>query len=180
MVTKLYSHEDALCKTAWNRPKTNIPILCVENIMKTNTRPPINFYHTYTRLPFPEKTIRKRIAPIIRDFPALQTMSVDVILCSDYRIKKLNTKYRKKEKPTDVLSFVFNDSDFLGEIYLSLQRTAIQARRFDSSYEDELHRLLTHGLLHLLGYDHIKKSDRGIMESKEEKYRLAYAKRVKI
>jgi probable rRNA maturation factor len=82
----------------------------------------------------------------------------------------LNRQYRKKDKATDVLSFPFGDDDLLGEIYISLQRAKIQARRYGVSYNDELKRLLIHGLLHLMGYDHIKRTDRALMEAREECY----------
>jgi probable rRNA maturation factor len=70
-----------------------------------------------------------------------------------------------------VLSFCFGDDDLLGEVYISPQRAAVQARRYGVSYEDELKRLLVHGLLHLMGYDHIKRAERAVMEAKERGYK---------
>lgn len=93
-----------------------------------------------------------------------------IICCSDYAIKKLNRIYRGKDRVTDVLSFCFSDADLLGEIYISLKRTEIQARRYGESFNEEFLRLYTHGLLHLAGYDHIKEKDRLIMEKKEKHY----------
>jgi len=92
------------------------------------------------------------------------------VLCSDYKIKKLNERYRSKNKPTDVLSFNFNDPDLLGEIYISLQRAEIQARRYGISYEKEVIKLLVHGLFHLIGYDHMTPSEQEKMELKEQYY----------
>ena len=71
---------------------------------------------------------------------------------------------------TDVLSFPFNDVDFLGEIYLSLQRAKVQAMRFGFLFDDEIERLFVHGMLHLLEYDHITDSERIQMEKKEREY----------
>lgn len=82
-------------------------------------------------------------------------------------VRKLNRNYRKKDKVTDVLSFPFDEHDLLGEIYISLDRTVIQAHRFCIDARDEFRRLYIHGLLHLAGYDHIKKADRGVMAAKE-------------
>jgi len=96
--------------------------------------------------------------------------SATVVLCSDYMIRKLNRLYRGKDKATDVLSFYFGDGDLLGEVYISPRRAEVQARRYGVSYEEELKRLLIHGLLHLMGYDHIKRADRAVMEEKEEAY----------
>jgi probable rRNA maturation factor len=94
----------------------------------------------------------------------------DIILCSDYYIKKLNASYRDKNYATDVLSFPFNEPDYLGEIYVSLQRVKVQARRFGISYDDELQRLLVHGFFHLTGYDHQTAKERDEMEEKEQSY----------
>jgi probable rRNA maturation factor len=93
-----------------------------------------------------------------------------LIYCSDYSIRKLNRTYRKKDKPTDVLSFVFDDADLLGEIYISARRVGVQARRFGVTEKQEFLRLLIHGLLHLAGYDHIKPQEREIMEAREARY----------
>ena len=71
---------------------------------------------------------------------------------------------------TDVLSFPFNDVDFLGEIYLSLQRAKVQAMRFGFLFDDEIERLFVHGMLHLLEYDHMTDSERIQMENKEREY----------
>jgi probable rRNA maturation factor len=93
-----------------------------------------------------------------------------VVLCSDYMIRKLNRQYRNKDEATDVLAFPFGDLDLLGEVYISLQRAKVQARRYGVTYDEELRRLLIHGLLHLMGYDHIKKRDREVMEAQERTY----------
>ena len=97
--------------------------------------------------------------------PTLQI--VNLICCSDYTIRKLNFKYRNIDKTTDVLSFSFNEVDLLGEVYISLKRAEIQSRRFGLSFTNEMTRLYIHGLLHLIGYDHIEKNERLVMEKKE-------------
>jgi probable rRNA maturation factor len=93
-----------------------------------------------------------------------------VIFCSDYFIKKLNGKFRNKPHPTDVLSFNYDEDDFIGEIYLSLQRAKIQAKHYSVSYEEEILRLFVHGMIHLAGYDHENESERIRMEAIEKKY----------
>jgi probable rRNA maturation factor len=97
--------------------------------------------------------------------------AIHVIFCSDHVIKKLNTQFRNKPKATDVLSFNYDEEDFIGEIYISLQRAAVQARRFGSTYNEEIERLFVHGMMHLLGFDHEKESDRAEMEKQEALYR---------
>ena len=94
----------------------------------------------------------------------------NLICCSDYSIRKLNREYRSLDKATDVLSFPFDDNDFLGEIYISLKRTAVQARKFGTTFQEEFLRLFVHGMLHLTGYDHMKPVERSLMNRAENHY----------
>lgn len=94
---------------------------------------------------------------------------VEIILTDDEKIHEINKIYRGVDKPTDVISFAFQDTmdimpdniTNLGEIYISLDKVKTQAKEYGHSERRELGFLLVHGLLHLLGYDH--------MESEEEK-----------
>jgi probable rRNA maturation factor len=85
---------------------------------------------------------------------------VSILFCSDSFIHKLNRDYRNKDKPTDVLSFAQSEglaADFsssIGDLVISLDTARIQAKKFKHSLNRELQRLLIHGLLHLLGFDH--------------------------
>lgn len=98
---------------------------------------------------------------------------VSVTLVSTSKITKLNAQYRKKKKPTDVLSFpaptVFWEHT-LGEIVIGAPVCLKQAKEQNHSWKKELDVLLVHGLLHLLGYDHEKsKKDEVKMRSLEAK-----------
>lgn len=104
---------------------------------------------------------------------------VVLIFAGDLEIKKLNKNYRRKNKVTDVLSFpniglkeekfvMPERKDFyLGEIIISLPQAKRQAKEYGCSLKSELMRLFTHGLLHLLGYDHVKTKERVVMEKIE-------------
>ena len=70
------------------------------------------------------------------------------------RSKELNREYRGKDRPTDVLSFPMDDPVLLGDVVISIERAAEQAERYGFSEDEELARLLVHGTLHLLGFDH--------------------------
>jgi probable rRNA maturation factor len=130
----------------------------------------VTFLHAYKTLPVPEDVLNKSVRKISRQEKNTGYKTIEVIFCSDYKIRKLNKSYRKKDKPTDVLSFPFNDTDLLGEIYLSLQRAKAQARKFGTTYNQEVNRLFVHGIFHLLGYNHHTKKDRAIMEAREALY----------
>jgi probable rRNA maturation factor len=100
----------------------------------------------------------------------LFSRATHVIFCSDYRIRKLNARFRKKNRATDVLSFNYDDPDLLGEIYISVERAGVQARRYQVTLTDEILRLFVHGMFHLLGFDHETEHDRRKMEAKEFAY----------
>ena len=118
----------------------------------------------------PVKRMKSIVQAVYRKEKITLKRESHLICCSDYTIRKFNRIYRKKDKVTDVLSFCFSDEDLLGEIYISLKRTEIQARRYGVSFNEEFLRLFTHGLMHLAGYDHLKESDRLIMEEREKYY----------
>ncbi len=95
---------------------------------------------------------------------------ISLIFCNEEMIRQLNSEYREKDAVTDVLSFTFNDPDFLGEIYICTERMAEQADEYNFTNEEECCRLLTHGIFHLLGYDHLTDEDRSEMEAKARNY----------
>lgn len=99
-----------------------------------------------------------------------------VILVDENKIQKLNRDYRKIDKVTDVISFAFEDNDkkeynnmrILGEIYICIPRMKQQAIDYGHGETRELAFLGVHGLLHLLGYDHMTKEDEEVMFGKQE------------
>src|SRR5262249_52949620 len=91
---------------------------------------------------------------------------VTVLLTSDRRMRSLNRRFRRKDKPTDVLSFPSAQG---GDIAISLAIARQNAKVLGHPVEDELKVLLLHGLLHLKGYDHER--DNGRMARREESLR---------
>ena len=86
-----------------------------------------------------------------------QQGKINLILVSDKDIHRLNRDFRHKDKPTDVLAFPMNEDGILGDIAISEETTRKNAQRYGVTYRQELKRLVIHGVLHLLGYDHGKK-----------------------
>lgn len=86
--------------------------------------------------------------------------------------QKINSQYRNKDYPTDVISFSFWEegllkTPLLGEIYLSYEKVVSQAKEFNHSFERELGFLVSHGIFHLLGYDHEIEEEAKIMFGKQ-------------
>lgn len=98
---------------------------------------------------------------------------VSVTITNNEEIHKLNKKYRDIDRPTDVLSFAFRESEEdidennLGEIIISLERAKTQAEEYGHSLKREIAFLTVHGMLHLLGYDHMEEADRVEMEEEQ-------------
>ena len=86
--------------------------------------------------------------------PARARGAVTVAIVPDGRVRRLNRVYRRKDTPTDVLSFSSEDPEYLGEIVIAAGIARRQARAAGHSLQTELRVLALHGLLHLLGYDH--------------------------
>jgi probable rRNA maturation factor len=103
---------------------------------------------------------------------------VDILITDDAAMRDLNRRFRRKDAPTDVLSFppASNGAPgaphiWAGDIAISAEIAASNAKQLGHSLTDELKVLILHGLLHLAGYDH--ETDRGEMASKEERLRRA-------
>lgn len=90
---------------------------------------------------------------------------VNVRITSSSELQKLNRRFRKKNKPTDVLSFPFHIAGLAGDIAISADIAAVNASQLEHSTLTELKILILHGLLHLAGYDH--ETDEGEMRSRE-------------
>ena len=129
--------------------------------------------------------------------PACKELEVNITFVSKEGIRKINSQYRNVDRPTDVLSFpmlVYNDDNgtiippkkitktnfvmdvnennghiFLGDIFLCLPVCFEQAVEYGTGREREISYLAVHGLLHLLGYDHIVEEDKKLMRKMEEK-----------
>ena len=99
---------------------------------------------------------------------------VSFLITTNDVIQNINSEYRGKDTPTDVISFAYNETenigpfDILGDIIISAEKVAEQAEEYGHSAEREFYYVLCHGMLHLLGYDHIDDEDKKVMREKEE------------
>lgn len=106
----------------------------------------------------------------------------NIIIVDNKKIREINKEYRNIDKETDVISFAFeettdikyDDIRVLGEIYISIDKVTSQALEYGHSLKREICFLTVHGLLHLLGYDHMKEEDKIIMRTKEEEILNSY------
>lgn len=122
-----------------------------------------------------DKASVRKIAAAILKALGVENSGLSVLITDDLGIRGLNKTYRNIDRPTDCLSFPSGEEaapmniGALGDIAISAEKAAAQAKEFGVSFESEIKRLLTHSVLHLLGYDHVKGGRQArLMKEKEE------------
>ena len=133
----------------------------------------------HTKLKKPEKYLNLKLKKIIKIVPFFRKKNLifTILLTNSSFIKKLNKKFRKKNKPTDVLSFPFSSKQdlklkkekniYIGDIAVCYE--IIKKRSKKTDFFLEFNKVWVHGLLHLIGYNHIKNKDYIKMAKIEEK-----------
>jgi probable rRNA maturation factor len=116
----------------------------------------------------PHKLLEK-VAQATFSFLERADMEIELKFVSKAEITRLNSLYRHKDTPTDVLSFVIDDKPLLGQIFICYTLTREQAATMNKSVSDEVCLLLVHGILHVAGYDHVESAPGRVMEIIEEK-----------
>ncbi len=120
-----------------------------------------------TESPVDKKFLEKIAGSILKKEKKLNK-DLSIALVGSERMRELNKKYRGKNLATDVLSFQYGDS---GEVVICLPQVKKNARRFKFTFKKELARVLIHGILHLLGYNHEgSKKTAKEMEKKQNYY----------
>lgn len=124
-----------------------------------------------------EEEIREYVQKVLeKEYESEAPVYMSLLFTGNDEIQVINREYRDKDQPTDVISFAYHETedfdigpyDTLGDIVISLERVVEQAKEYNHSDKRELFYVLTHGILHLLGYDHIEEEDKKEMRAKEE------------
>ena len=109
-------------------------------------------------------------------YEKLEHVLFNVIIVDNAYIHKINLEYRGIDRPTDVITFALEDEKdvqakeirVLGDIYISKDKVIEQAKEYGHSLKRELFFLVTHGIYHLLGYDHMTEEEEKVMFKKQE------------
>lgn len=124
------------------------------------------------------KDIKKYYLKTLEVLDLKDNFDASLIIVGKKKIRSINNKYRGKDSVTDVISFANIDSDDydflderinLGDIFINVDKVISQAKKYNHSIKREFVFLTVHGLLHLLGYDHMEKKDEEIMFSLQDK-----------
>lgn len=98
--------------------------------------------------------------------------SINYVFCSDKYLHSINVKYLSHDTYTDIITFPYHEEGekIQSDIFISIERAKENSKKFNHSLREEIHRLLVHGLLHLIGYDDHSPNDKQQMTKAEDKY----------
>jgi len=130
----------------------------------------IHYYAEEVKAP----AIKKRtVSNWIKDVTAgygYKIGEISYIFCSDEKILEINKEYLKHDYYTDIITFDYTeDQTISGDLFISLDTVKTNAEKFNTTYKEELHRTLIHGILHLCGINDKGPGEREIMEKEENK-----------
>ena len=133
-------------------------------------------------LPFTVPSLHTKFEAMLKDLD-YQGFDVSVILTTNATIRNYNREYRNKDKATDILSFPYypdhipgkrikptsNDEKNLGDIIISVERVAADAKKYGVTFQERFDIIIAHGIAHLLNYDHITDEEFAVMQKVEKK-----------
>lgn len=132
----------------------------------------VRFFHAHPSKRVAVGPLKRVVETVIARETSVPKVAVTVVFCDDPTLQGMNARFLNHDYPTDVLAFPLGDEDgaLEGEIYVSLDRAEEQARSYGVQFENEVCRLVVHGLLHLLGYDDQESIEKKTMHARQEEY----------
>ncbi len=131
----------------------------------------ISYYFEDTDFVFREKSLNSRWLKMVAESEIKRLGNISVIFCSDNYILDINQRYLGHDYFTDIITFDYCQGDRLsGDLFISIDSVRENSTEFGTAFNDELNRVIVHGLLHLIGYDDHSESDVRTMREKENYY----------
>ena len=117
-----------------------------------------------------ETTTEKWILEAV-DEEGFEVGEINYIFCNDEYLHKINVEFLQHDTLTDIISFDYTLGKLIGgDIFISIERVKDNAKDFNVSFEEELHRVLIHGILHYMGYKDKTDEEKQLMRAKENYY----------
>jgi len=115
-----------------------------------------------------QKKLVKWIGDVISS-EGFQVGEINYIFCDDSYLNKINQEFLNHDTFTDIISFDYTlGKEVGGDIFISIERVLENAEKFNEVFENELHRVMIHGILHFIGYKDKTKKDKTLMRTKED------------
>ena len=126
-------------------------------------------FHSETDFSLTQKLLHKRWLSAVAAHEGYRVGNINYIFCDDEYLLKLNLEYLHHDTLTDIITFDYVDGTTLhGDIYISIERVKENSVIFSVPFEQELHRVLSHGLFHLGGYKDKTDEEAAVMRQKED------------
>jgi len=131
----------------------------------------VSFFTEDVRFPFRQKRFTSKWLNFVAQHEGRKLGDISVIFCSDPYILDVNKKYLQHDYYTDIITFDYCEGDVLsGDLFISVDSVRENASFYGTDFENELNRVIVHGVLHLIGYDDHTEEDIAVMRSKEDFY----------
>ena len=131
----------------------------------------VRYYCEDIKFLFKNKLANNRWLKMVAGSEIKTLGDVSIIFCSDNYILDVNIRYLHHDYFTDVITFDYCEGDKLsGDLFISIDSVRENAIEFGTEFDEELHRVIVHGLLHLIGYDDHTPEDQKVMRAKEDYY----------
>jgi len=131
----------------------------------------IRYFQEDIRFELKQKMQNNRWLKMVAGSEMRRIGAVNIIFCSDNYILDVNMKYLQHDYFTDIITFDYCEKDILsGDLFISIDSVRENALFYGTEFEDELNRVMVHGLLHLIGYDDHTEEEIATMRSKENYY----------
>ena len=131
----------------------------------------VAFYFEDTDFKLRHKTRIKEWLRLVAESEVFTLGNISVIFCSDNYILDINQKYLQHDYFTDIITFDYSEGGRIsGDLFISVDSVRENSVEYGTEFEDELHRVIVHGILHLIGYDDHTEDEIKIMRSKEDYY----------
>lgn len=128
----------------------------------------ISFHNQSISFKLKEKTKIKQWIKTITEKEKHKLGDINYVFCTDDELLEINQKHLNHNTYTDIITFDYTESKTINsDIFISIDRITENAKKFEVTFEDELHRVMIHGVLHLCGYKDKTKADADLMRKKE-------------
>ena len=120
----------------------------------------IRFFNKDIKFDLKDKMLLKRWIKTVAEQNGCKIGDVNVIFCNDPSILDINTQFLGHDYYTDIITFDYSNENILnGELYISVDTVKANAEEYEQEFPDELHRVIIHGFLHLIGFDDHNEDD---------------------
>ena len=131
----------------------------------------IRYFNEDIKFVLKQKLLNNRWLKTVAGSEMRRICDINIIFCSDNYILDVNMKYLEHDYFTDIITFDYCEKDILsGDLFISIDSVRENASFYGTDFEDELNRVMVHGILHLIGYDDHSESDIAQMRAKENYY----------